>query len=331
MKGNKHISDDILVKYLLGEATPDERSSVGEWMAASEENRRYFEHFRIIWDESKHLAAQSTVSEHDAWERLVQRTKRDEATTAAPTTAARTIPLNRFAWARAAAVLVLIGCAGWLTYLFTSGANGQLVASTDKNVLIQVLPDGSTVTLNKNSSLTYPSEFDGDTRMVTLKGEGFFNITPNKQKPFIIHVDDASVKVVGTSFNVKNLHGQTEVIVETGIVEVAKHNNAIRVLPHQKALVSKNSETPTMEENTEMLYNYYRTKEFDCNGTPLWKLVEVLNEAFDAQIVIENPKVASLRQDVTYRGETLDDILKVIAATFPSITIEKKGERIILK
>ena len=70
--------------------------------------------------------------------------------------------------------------------------------------------------------LSYPASFKGKTRSIKLKGEAFFNVAPDKEKPFIIDVNDVQVKVVGTSFNVRSYNGITEVIVETGIVQVTK-------------------------------------------------------------------------------------------------------------
>lgn len=320
------MTDDVLVKYLLGEATEAEQHTVQQWINKNEGNKKYFEHFRLIWDESKQLASKSSVNEHEAWERFMQRAQREDATA----TKARVVPLRSYTWMRVAAMLLLLAGAGWLAYMIAGGGNEQILASSGNEVLVRTLPDGSVITLNKNSTLSYPSKFEGNTRMVTLKGEGFFSITPNKQKPFIIETNNSSVTVVGTTFNVKSTTEKTEVIVETGIVQVAKKQHAIRVLPHQKAIVTKDNDTPQMQENTDELYNYYRTKEFVCHGTPLWRLVSVLNEAYDARIVIENNKLSNLPLETTFHNESLDNILKVISETF-NITVEHRGKEIILK
>lgn len=318
-----HISDEVLVRYLVGEATQEEQQSVKQWIDASEENKRYFDHFRLILEERDRMAKPGAVNANDAWERFVARTEREEA----EQPKARTIPF-RSGWTQAAAVVVLLGM-GWLIYMFAGGSS-ELVASSGNTVLVQTLPDGSTVTLNKNSTLSYPKKFKGDIRSVALKGEAFFSITPDKQHPFIITAGEAAVQVVGTTFNVKTTNEETEVIVETGIVQVSKRQNAMRVLPHQVATVSKNSAQPRVEQNTDELYNYYRTKEFVCHGTPLWKLVEVLNTAYDAHIVIESKKTADLRLETTFRNESLDDIINVISSTF-NIEVQKQGGQIILK
>ena len=327
MKENiNNMSDDVLVKYLLREATAEEQSAVKQWIELNADNKKYFEHFSLIWNESKHLAGKSSVNENDAWERFMQRKQKEEA----EATQARTIPLRSNNWMRIAAMLALLAGAAALIYMLAGTGNEQILAASGDHVLIQTLPDGSVITLNKNATLSYPSSFDGNTRTVKLTGEAFFSITPNKQKPFIIDANSSSITVVGTTFNVKSTPEKTEVIVETGIVRVAKNQNAIKVLPHQKAIVSKDKDAPEMEENTDELYTYYRTKEFICHGTPLWKLTGVLNEAYNAKIIIENKKISNLQLETTFHDESLDNILKVISETF-NITVEHRGNEIILK
>lgn len=328
---NLEDTDDVLVKYLLGETTDKEQAEIEQWIAASDDNRIYYSHFKLIWDESKNLAAQSNVNEDDAWDRFMLKVQTEDKQNVQPETppqSARTIPLQRTNWLRAAAILVLLAGCGWLYYFI--GPGSTITTQAGNIAMSATLPDGSVVTLNRNSSLTYPAHFRGNTRHVTLKGEGFFNVTPNKAKPFIIDAYNSSIKVVGTSFNVKSSDEKTEVIVETGIVEVAKQQYAIRVTPHQKAIVLKSAAQPIMENNTDELYNYYRTKEFVCKRTPLYKLTDVLNEAYDANIQIANPRLREIPIDATFHDEPLDNILEVIKVTY-GITIEKSGNDIIIK
>jgi len=70
-----HITDDLLVKYMLGETTGEERAWVEEWLAADAVNKKQFEDFKTIWEESKKLAAVSTVDEDAAWARFKNRVK----------------------------------------------------------------------------------------------------------------------------------------------------------------------------------------------------------------------------------------------------------------
>jgi transmembrane sensor len=321
LNNNSHISDDLLVKYLLGEATAEERLQVDQWVAADSANEKQFQQFMLIWHESKKLEKQSTVDADAAWQRFKQRVEHKPAKTIA-------LPGRNMNWMRVAAMLILMIGGSITGYYYLNSR--MITLNAEGAILAQTLPDGTTVTLNKNASISYPRSFSGDTREVTLDGEAFFNVMPDKSHPFIIHANEADVRVVGTSFNVKSNATQTEVIVETGIVQVSKQAKKVTLNPKEKATVKKSLAEPVKEDNTDELYNYYRTKEFVCNGTPLYRLVDVLNEAYDAHIVIANEDIRDLPLTTTFHNASLDDILEVISGTF-NIKVEKQGDQIILK
>jgi len=316
-----HINDELLVKYLLGEAMPDEEAAVQQWITASPENARYADHFRLIWEQSRKLAVHSHVDEDAAWERFRQRTEQ-----AATPPRTRTISLRSIA--RIAAILIVLLGGSLLAYRMNR-APEMLALQSDGAPVTATLPDGSVVTLNKSSSLSYPEHFNGNTRSVELKGEAFFNITPDKKHPFIIAANGVDVKVVGTSFNVKTTKDETEVIVETGIVEVRKKDNAVKLNPHEKAVVFKDQAKPVKQNNTDELYNYYRTQKFVCKDVPLPRFIEGLNEAYGVHIVLGDERLASLSLNTTFENDSLDGILAVIESTF-NIRAEQRGGEIVL-
>ncbi len=320
-------NDELLVKYLLGEADALERQMAIDWINAHPDNERYFAQFNFIWDESRQLACNTTLDENAAWERFAARAQQAEQ---APPVANK-IPLRPGLWAKAAAVLAIIALGSWLAwFLFAPPKGDLLLVSSGNNTLIDTLPDGSVITLNKNSSISYPAAFTARIRSVKLTGEAFFSIAHDKAKPFIIDAGTASIKVVGTTFNVKTTVAKTEIIVESGIVEVSKNEKAIRLIKNQKAIVTSEGAEPEIEHNTDMLYNYYRTNEFVCDNTPLWKLTEILNEAFGVSIYIATPEARDMPLTVTFQHEQLEDILKVVATTL-NLQVERNGRNITLK
>lgn len=318
------MNDDLLVRYLLGEVSTSERSLVDIWVAEKAENKRYFDHFKIIWDTSKQVPIPKNINEDDAWERLEARIKNAKREPA--------IVRQMFrpsAWRSIAAVLVFgLGLLS-VAYIYFDRFASSTVITAENRTIPQTLPDGSVVTLNRHSSISYNSKMKGNKRVVKLSGEAFFQVTPNREKPFVVDVNDVEVTVVGTSFNIKSKDGNTEVVVETGIVKVTKDGNTIELKPGEKTIVEKVSSSLTKEANPDKLYQYYRSKVFVCDKTPLWKLVEVLNEAYDANIVIGRKELRNLPLTTTFSNEPLDHILSIIAQTF-DITIIKDQQQIIL-
>lgn len=325
MKANEHhINDELLVKYLLAEATPGERQAVDQWIDANAENKKYFDHFQLIWETSKQLVIPASINADDAWRRFQQRTAQASNKPAV----VKTIRPS-FIWARAASVAVLIVGLAALTYFLSERSSPVLVVASAEPVT-NTLPDGSSVILNKNSSISYKGKFKGDKRHVELKGEAFFSVKPNKKKPFVINVNDITVTVVGTSFNIKSVAGETQVVVETGVVLVTRNNKTIELRSNEKVVTHEDNPTLFKEESTDRLHQYYRSKQFVCDNTPLWKLVEVLNEAYNSNIVIERNELRALPLTTTFNNESLDKILSIIAQTF-EITVEKTGDQILLK
>jgi transmembrane sensor len=318
--------DEILVKYLLGETSEKEEQQVKLWIAESVDNEKYYMHFKIIWDESRKLELSSHVDENAAWQRFQTfLPKKDsgkvEINHSVNDSKARSFFLRI---AVAACLFLTIGIASY--FYITSNTT----ISAGDRVLIKTLPDNSVITLNKNSTLSYKKSFNEKERLVRLSGEAFFNVAPNKQKPFEIKVGNVIVTVVGTSFNIKADEEGTEVIVETGIVTVQIKNKSTKMLPHQKIFIGKGSEELVVEPNQDELYNYYRTNEFICNNTPLSQLVDALNKNYNVHIKILNPEAGKLRLTTRFSKENLDDILKIISGTL-DVKIEHKKNEIFIK
>jgi transmembrane sensor len=313
------------MKYLLEEANGEERAAIENWLARDEANRLYFQQLQLIWERSKALASSKTVDENIAWQRF--RSRIHQGT---PHTVAK--KRDNFAWLRIAALFIVVIGITLIAYRWLNKGEPvqQLAVQTQATPLVDTLPDGSIITLNKNSALTYPSKFTSDTRSIALKGEAFFVVVPDKKKPFMVQVNDVTIRVVGTSFNVRSEKGITEVIVETGVVQVTRGGKAVELRPNEKVTVKSQDSSFVKEAEEEQLHNYYRTKEFVCDNTPLWKLVEVLNEAYDTTIIIDRPALRNLQISTTFTNESLDQILNVISLTF-NINVTRTEDTIRLR
>jgi transmembrane sensor len=317
------LNDDLLILYLLGETSPEETAEVEAWRMRSAAHELKFEQFKAIWDTGRGLRYDGILDPQASLQRL-----KDKAA-ARSSGQVKVVRLSsRNSWLRiAAAIVLLAGCS--LFWVYHRAMTAVRFATNDQ-VRADTLSDGSVVTLNKASIITYPRQFSGQKRDVILeKGEAFFKVTHNKAMPFIISAGTTEIRVVGTSFNVKKKDQAVEVIVETGIVQVTRKGNTVVLHPGEKVLVRQNSAALRKEKNPDQLYNYYRSKEFIANNTPLWRMVEVLNEAYGSHIIIARPALNDLPLNTTFKDESLDNILVVIARTF-RLTIERKQGKIII-
>ncbi len=317
------MNDDLLVKYLADEASETEKRVVLEWVNAHPDNERYFRHFRMIWEESETVALKAGTDENAAWDRFRNRVILKQVPSA------RIRPLNY--WIRIAAVLVLIVTAGGIAVsVYLNSRTVRIVRlQSQESTLSDTLPDGSVITLNRNSSLSYPSRFTGKTRNVSMEGEAFFKVAGDKSHPFIIKINDVTVTVVGTSFNIKSRHQKTEVIVESGIVRVFKNNDRVELKAGEKATTGKNG-VLSKGINTSTLYHSYSNREFICHNTPLPELTAAVSDAYNVEILIENKELEGVQINTTFVNKSLEDILTVLSMTF-NAEIEREGRRITLK
>lgn len=314
------MTDELLIKFLLKETTEVESITVQNWLDASPENTSYFLQFEKIWNSSKVLSGQSQVNENDAWLRFKQKTGSNNAIT-------RQLK-PRYNWLKVAAVFVLIA-AGWSLYNILSPVS-YIDLTAGNTVTIKTLPDGSELTLNKNARVSYANNFKRNRSVHLQQGDVFFNVAHDKAKPFVIEIDKVSVLVVGTSFNIKHLANQTEVIVETGIVKVTLGKAHISLQKGEKVVINNHTDQLIKEQNTDQLYNYYRSNEFIANNTPLWRMVEVLNEQYNANIIISDPAIKNLPLNTTLKtSASLDRNLDVICKTLV-ISMQRNQNQILL-
>jgi len=313
-KNYTHITDDLLAKYVLGEVSMSEKEQVEHWAAVHPNHLKKLDDFKIIILKTG-LKIDPQLDAYKALERLNARLENEP----------KVKKIGYKSMLRWVAVLTLFFGASW--FFYHNLIDNKCNINTSENTVTQTLPDGSMVILNKHSSLSFLGGYFNKERKVNLEGEGFFKVSADKSKPFVIRINDVQVTVVGTAFNVKNSGDKTIIIVESGIVKVNNQYNSIHLIAGEKVEANKNQSHLFKEINHGKLYNYYYSNELVCDKTPLSELVVVLNEKFKANIVISNPAINSLPISTTFKNESLKEIIRIIVETF-KIKVEY-GEGII--
>lgn len=182
-----------------------------------------------------------------------------------------------------------------------------------------LLPDGSEVWLNAESTIEFPSAFIGNERIVRLKGEAYFKVMRNEQQPFIVHTDKMDVKVIGTEFNFKNYKAETpHVSLVNGKVEVmhgATGEVAACLQPGQDAWVDGNGSMHVREIDTYAVTQWIRGF-FYFDDMPLVDILRELSRWYNCGVVFNN------RSSMNYRlhfsasrnadlGQTIDNLNKL--------------------
>ena len=259
------INEDILIRYIDGMLTEEEAAEVKNWRAASLENEKLLEQVYFTTQVASRLKVMRTVNPDEALSRFKSRIHKKE----------KRLALRQVLGViqRAAAVL-FIPVFLLSAYLFIQQGQGNvrtLAVRTNPGVISAFdLPDGSKVWLNANSELRYPSDFNADTRTVELTGQGYFEVTKNAHKPFIVKADkDYSVEVLGTSFNVSAY--KDESMIETTLVEGSVKLNVVSGGKRMTQMLKPN-------EKAEYQKGAGKIKVFDVNTEydTAWKNGEII-------------------------------------------------------
>lgn len=150
------------------------------------------------------------------------------------------------------------------------------------------LSDGTRVWLNTDSELSYPSSFDTVSRVVTLRGEAYFEVAKSSV-PFIVRTERMDVRVLGTSFNVMSYSEEPEVQVtlEEGRVQVDAQDAHRILTPGQQAVFAKaDSLLQVRNVNTE-IYTGWRKGEFVFDNETFASVARKLSRWYDVEIVID--------------------------------------------
>jgi len=340
---NKSIDSvqELITKYLAGEATNRDRDVLDKWKAEREENSILFEEWEKTWelsgkfDYSKSRDIRLDLDEE--WSNLKGRISQGSQGTGTeikvidlPLPPAETSKITPALWVRIAAVF-LLAVVSSIVILYLTRDTGRTFYAENPGLEVS-LPDGSFIILNSGSELSYEDEFSTD-RMVNLKGEAFFEVTSDPDHPFVVFLGHSKVTVVGTSFNVRSFqdHEEVEVVVTTGKVRLSsiEDTKELTLLPGEKGILHRSSGALSKIQNTDINFLAWKTKEISFPDDELDHIVTTLNKIYFSEIEIVTEQIRHCRVSVSFSNQSLDSILLVLEATL-EIKIEKKGNKILI-
>lgn len=225
-------------------------------------------------------------------------------------------------WTMAAAVtgiIVLLGSMYWVASDRSTNpaeiAKDIPVLSTFKGPDNISLPDGSIVMLNAGSELSYKENFGEDSREVSLKGEGFFEVVHSPTLPFIVNTGKVKTKVLGTSFNVRAFPGENvKVTVARGLVEVASDNRIYgQVKPdHQITIDSQTDEFVSGGINSKN-ETAWKDRMLILKDVTMQEAARLISERFSVDVIVTNKELQQCEVNTFFmKGEELEQVLDVL-------------------
>ncbi len=336
MNQPENVDWGLLAKYLSGEAGEPEKAVTEAWAETSAENGETFSSCREAMEKSRLYFQSRKFNVASAWEKIApELTNHDSQPAIRNVFSIRYIRAHSVRIAAMFVLAVLLGAAGfYLGYRQHNTTVYTEVVSNEKQVLPAItLPDGTKVTLNSNSRLTYPSQFTGKIRGVSITGEAFFEVEPDKSRPFVISAGEARIKVLGTSFNVNARPGNeaVEVVVATGKVEVLCRQgvqgcNGLILMPGEKGMLFNETHRTEKTVNNNPNLLSWKTHDLVFQETRLSEVVQTLGMVYHTEIQISDPATGNLTLTAHFREQGIDFILEVIRLTFNLELASRNGQ-----
>lgn len=316
MKTNLKDVDSLIVKYLEEEATPEEKAELDSWIYLSQENERYFVRMVKAWEQSRiYLSGEMNANERFSHFRQLIIKRRTRRITYAASTAA-------------AVVLFML-----MIQLFMPSSDASLltVVTADQKKEV-VLPDGSIIWLNRNSTIQYPENFASH-REVHLTGEAYFDVTDNKEQPFIVETSHLAIHVLGTRFVVTDYNeGEiAQAVLESGKIQLraGAADEEFLLHPGQMLTYDRALGEARLESVDATNFTGWINNRLVFENTLLTDVFVQLEKWYGVRIECKDVDILQTPVSFTIDTETKEEILNIlqVVAPFTWKLEPKQGER----
>lgn len=311
MNSENNTPFDLITKVISGEASAEEIQQLELWRAENPEHEKEFKTLSNILSEVPKDLPQFDTNE--AWNKVNQEIEN------------RVQPVNKlkaYIVSIAASVVIAIG----FFFAQDSSSTTTYTAQVDGEKINLI--DGSIITLKKGSVIEYDTKFKENERTIQLLGEAFFSVHRDTTRPFVVHTNTIDVRVLGTSFNVKESKGISEVIVNTGKVEVKAQKK-----PSEKIIITKgesvtwNPSKNKLEQPlvTNPMTTYYATKTLSFKETKLSEVVKILSIVYNKKVSLQCEELGNRHYNGDFKDIPLQEAVDQIAFIVDAIPQNNNG------
>ncbi|MCT4614806.1 MAG: FecR family protein [Marinifilaceae bacterium] len=211
----------------------------------------------------------------------------------------------------------------------------ELVVPRAKRMDI-VLSDGTKVWLNSESVLRFPTYFDGETRVVFLEGEAFFDVAKNPNKAFIVKTSDLNIRVLGTKFNLSSYNNENtiDVSLEEGSIGMYKStdkykpNKLVKIRPNQIASFNKLKKNHIKISNCDVgIYSSWRYGKLQFRHEKFSKLKIKLERWYNVKITNHNIAITNVLFSGDFDKEDIREVMEILKRNI-GLEYEIKGNEI---
>lgn len=306
---NTHI-DNLIAKYLVGEASEKEWEELSLWMESSPENKKHFEGIRFVHDKAVASHRIVKVDVDKAWQKLSSQMVQPAEKP--------TVPIYKKSWFRvAASIAIVLGISALLYFLPSGKATGtHTFASADTITTHNIA--STEITLNRNSKVVYKLKKSGKERELQLTGEAFIEVRHSADTVLIVKAGETLIRDIGTSFNVKAYpDSQTvEVYVQEGEVAFySAEQSGVLIKAGETGVYNRMNKEFSKKGPVDINTIAYKSKLFVFRNIRLSKAISALNSVYTKKYELANPSLSNCTITVTFDREEPAAIAEIIAET----------------
>lgn len=304
----------IIARVLSGESSSDDILSLSKWLNEDEKNREEFRLLKNYWDAD--VAFNHLVSPAFSADKLLRHINGENKHIKQTRLWKRYIPLV------AAVTLLFFFSTAFFFYYANNHASEYYTLLTDEHKSNFTMEDGTVITLNKNSRLSYSDKYGKSNREVKLEGEAYFEVTKDPSKPFQVEMNGASIIVLGTHFNVKadtESDDITATLVE-GSIRFEGAEQKIEMTPNQQLTFNRSSKKVDVKQVDTDIFTSWKDGLLKYKSISFIELIEELKHVYQVQIEIDAEELMkpTVRVSGTFsREQSIEQILKVISRSLP--------------
>lgn len=305
----------LITRYLSEQTSAEENEQLMDWIAADKKNGQVFEEVKQIWLGAERITDPGSIH---ALAKLRSKIAAEDDTYVQ--TKSRRILLYRFA--AAAAILVAV-IATWRIFSFRQPLREvsylkEVTLSGQKKEVI--LADGTKVVLGPESSLSYPESFEKNSRMVSVEGQAYFEVSKAPHLPFIVQTSVLTVQVLGTHFNV-NAGGEqslSSVALLEGAVKVKlkeKINEEYLLKPGEELSVNHSTHEVSQHPLDSAAVLGWQNNVLIFKNEQFGSAAYRIEKMYGVKIVFKDPAAANTRLYATFRNQPLPDVMEMICTS----------------
>lgn len=346
----KEIPWNLIISKLKQDISEADNKQLEEWLSVGE-NREVYKELQGVWEKVRARVVAYTPDVDFYWKEMMRRMEESENAEQEKTGKMETAEaevetvsgerrqsadlwsLPRFQRYVAAACVVVAVFLSASIYIGIKIGQPEMAQQTYSNwggKSEVALPDGSNVWIHSATSLTYNTNYHSKNRSVRLNGEAYFDVTHDKNHPFVVETEGMKIVVHGTKFNVESFPGSenTFVSLKEGSVSLETKAETRFLRPGEVGTFNKRNGQLQIEKGDIELAVSWANSQIVFKNRALNEICPLLSKWYNVKIHLDPELQKQYKYTFTLRHEPLEEIMRIMSRIHP-ISYEFSDENVL--